>query len=65
MQDLRQRRFHSLTLNVAKDNPRALAFYQRHGFKPVADEPGCWSYPDDQGIWHQVVEPAWRMERDL
>jgi len=63
--DLSQRGFSILTLNVAKDNPRARALYERRGFVITSDEPGIWSYPDDKGIWHQVNEPAWRMEKPL
>lgn len=63
--DLVRRGFSSVTLNVAKDNIRAQKLYQRHGFRIVAHEPGRWSYPDENGEWHQVEEPAWRMEKRL
>ncbi|HTX78863.1 MAG TPA: N-acetyltransferase [Longilinea sp.] len=63
--DLRQRGFKLLTLNVAKDNPRAIKLYQCNGYRITAHEPGKWSYPDDRGDWHQMVEPAWRMEKNL
>jgi ribosomal protein S18 acetylase RimI-like enzyme len=64
-EDLIGRGFRWLTLNVARDNPRAHQFYLRHGFRVVAPEPGCWSYIDDKGRLQQVVEPAWRMEKPL
>lgn len=63
--DLIRRGFRSLTLNVAKDNPRARRLYEREGFRVVAHEPGEWSYPDHNGVWRNVVEPAWRMEKRL
>ncbi len=63
--DLKRRSFKTLTLNVAKDNPRAQELYKRLGFIVTSDEPGIWSYPDDKGIWHHVHEPAWRMEKNL
>lgn len=63
--DLRRRGFQYITLNVAKDNPRAAQLYERLGYKRVAHEPGCWSYQDDRGVWHSVQEPAWRMEKCL
>jgi len=63
--DLRERGFTHLTLNVAKDNPRAQQLYERHGYHRVAHEPGVWSYPDEKGAWHTVEEPAWRMEKVL
>jgi ribosomal protein S18 acetylase RimI-like enzyme len=64
-EDLRQRGFKSLTLNVAKDNPRAIELYRRNGYRIMAHEPGKWSYPDEGGEWHHMVEPAWRMEKRL
>lgn len=63
--DLRRRRFRSITLNVAKDNYAAARLYQRVGYVIVAHEPGIWSYADDDGIWHHMEEPAWRMEKRL
>lgn len=60
-----ENRFSRLTLNVAKDNPDALRLYRRLNFQIVAEEPGIWSYPDEQGIWHTVQEPSWRMEKLL
>lgn len=61
----RQQGFTYLTLNVAKDNLAAQRFYWRYGYRTVAHEPGVWSYPDQFGVWHQVEEPAWRMEKPL
>jgi len=63
--DLRARGFGSVTLNVAKDNIDAQRLYARRGYQRVAHEPGCWSYPDENGVWRSVEEPAWRMEKDL
>jgi ribosomal protein S18 acetylase RimI-like enzyme len=63
--DLRQRGFNSLTLNVAKDNPRARNLYERNHFHIVAHEPGRWTFQDETGGWRTVEEPAWRMERRL
>lgn len=63
--DLRTREFEFLTLNVAKDNRSAMRLYHRLGYQVVAHEPGIWSYPDENGIWHQMEEPAWRMEKKL
>lgn len=63
--DIIRRGFQYATLNVAKENVRAQMFYERHGYARVAHEPGNWSYPDEQGIWHYVEEPAWRMEKKL
>ncbi len=64
-EDLLGRGFIYVTLNVGKDNPRAQAFYKKHGFTVVASEPGRWSYIDQNGRVRDVVEPAWRMEKRL
>ncbi len=63
--DLVRRKFRFSTLNVARDNPDACRFYERHAYRVVAAEPGYWSYLDDQGMRHEVHEPAWRMEKRL
>ncbi len=60
-----QRGFRWVTLNVGKNNDRARRLYERHGYSIVADEPGRWSYTDELGNRRDVVEPAWRMEKDL
>ena len=59
--DLHSRGFHQVTLNVAKDNPRAIQFYKQHGFRVISEDPGDWSYPDHNGVWQDVHEPSWRM----
>lgn len=64
-EDLRERGFQYVTLNVARDNPRAQQLYIRRGYHVVAPEAGIWSYPDDKGAWHRVEEPAWRMEKSI
>lgn len=54
-----------LCLIVAKENHRAQRFYERNGYKIVADEPGNWNYRDEYGEIQQVHEPAWMMEKKL
>lgn len=63
--DLEARGFRVATLNVARQNPQARRFYERYGYRAVADEPGRWSYLDDLGQRQEVHEPAWRMEKVL
>jgi ribosomal protein S18 acetylase RimI-like enzyme len=63
--DLRRRQFRIITLNVAKDNFSAQRLYRRRGYYIVAHEAGIWSYPDQDGVWHHMEEPAWRMEKRL
>jgi ribosomal protein S18 acetylase RimI-like enzyme len=62
---LLSKHFTRITLNVAKDNLGAIRLYQRLDYHIVAEEPGVWSYPDDEGKWHTVIEPSWRMEKEL
>jgi ribosomal protein S18 acetylase RimI-like enzyme len=64
-QDLQKRKFRYAVLNVSKTNIRARALYERLGYEVIAHEPGVWSFQDDQGAWHSIEEPAWRMEKSL
>jgi ribosomal protein S18 acetylase RimI-like enzyme len=64
-QDLARRTFQLATLNVGRENSDARRFYERYGYRVVAEEPGRWSYVDDQGKRREVHEPAWRMEKHL
>ena len=63
--DLRARGFRRVTLNVAKDNPRARQLYERLGYRVVGEDPGQWSYEDHNGHRRFVSEPAWRMWKEL
>ena len=63
--DLRQRGFKFVTLNVAKDNPNAIHLYRRLGYKVIGSHAGKWSYTDHEGVTHHVDEPAWRMMKRI
>jgi ribosomal protein S18 acetylase RimI-like enzyme len=63
--ELVERRFSYATLNVGRDNPKAQRLYERLGYRVVAPEAGRWSYEDENGLRHEVNEPAWRMEKFL
>lgn len=63
--DLFQRGYRSVTLNVSRSNPDARRLYERLGYRVVADEPGRWSYVDQHGQRQHVHEPSWRMEKSL
>ncbi len=63
--DLRERGFQWTTLNVARENRRAQRLYLRQGYRISAPEAGQWSYQDEAGMWHHMVEPAWRMQKRL
>jgi len=63
--DLLARKFQRVCLNVVKTNWRARNLYERHGYHVLFADPGEWSYQDNLGIWHDVKEAAWRMEKSL
>ncbi|MDY6866296.1 MAG: GNAT family N-acetyltransferase [Chloroflexota bacterium] len=63
--DLDRRGFKFVTLNVAKDNPKALRLYRRLGYRIIGSRPGIWSYTDNEGRVQYVEEPAWRMMKRL
>ena len=63
--DLKNRGFRHITLNVGKENADARRFYERFGYRVIAAEPGIWSYVDHNGHQRQVREPSWRMEKAL
>lgn len=63
--DLVKRGFRSVTLNVSRENEGARRLYERLGYRVVGGDPGRWSYIDEKGIRHDVVEPAWRMAKIL
>jgi len=64
-QDLTERGYRWVTLNVGKENPAAQRFYERLGYRVIAEEPGRWSYIDDKHRRRDVFEPAWRMEKKI
>jgi ribosomal protein S18 acetylase RimI-like enzyme len=64
-QDLIEKNFSFLCLNVARSNERALALYQRCGYTIIGPDPGVWAYQDEKGDWVHMEEPAWRMEKRL
>lgn len=63
--DLIHRCFHRVCLNVIQTNHRARQFYQRYGYQVLGPDAGIWNYQDNDGLWHTMEEPAWRMEKEL
>lgn len=57
--------FTHLRLNVERSNEMARRFYERHGFFVYGTDPGVWDFRDHHGVWHQRVEPAWKMIKTL
>jgi ribosomal protein S18 acetylase RimI-like enzyme len=64
-QDLIQRGFHEVTLNVAEDNEGALRLYQRLGYKVLKKISGKWSFYDEKGKLQNMVEPGYRLIKIL
>jgi ribosomal protein S18 acetylase RimI-like enzyme len=63
--ELLQRHFRTAVIAAAKDNPRAREMYERRGYQVFAEDPGLWSYRDDQGREVKVEEPAWLLQKSL
>lgn len=56
-----RRGFSEIFLNVAVNNPRAVAFYRRNGFGIVREEEARWSYIDPRGRQHDEHELSYLM----
>jgi ribosomal protein S18 acetylase RimI-like enzyme len=63
--DLLKQNFEIVTLNVSKENPAALRFYKNHGYKVIAHEPGRWFFFDHLGKRREVIDPSWRLEKNI
>lgn len=64
-QDLRQRKFQRAVIAVAKENEAALRLYKRLGYRVFAEDPGNWSYIDDEGELRHIFEPSFLLDKDL
>lgn len=60
-EDLKNRGFSSIRLNVARNNIKARRLYERSGYRVIGSDPGVWNYQDQNGNWQTVKEPAWKM----
>lgn len=63
--DLVQRGFQELTLNVSKENPDAIRLYQRLGYRVLKHISGSWSYFDEKGKLQHEVDPGYRLIKTL
>jgi ribosomal protein S18 acetylase RimI-like enzyme len=64
-EQLLRRGYSIVRLNVAQDNPKARALYERRGYEVIGYSPGVWQYQDDEGAWQTMREPAWKMLKRL
>ena len=63
--DLAQRGYQQVTLNVVGTNKIAQEFYKNLGYRVIGKDPGQWSYYDDHNVLRRVNEPGWQMLKDL
>lgn len=62
---LNAKHYTSVSIAVAKENPRARKLYQRHGFQVYGEDPGKWKYRDHTGKIRVMNEPCWLLEKTL
>ncbi len=63
--DLRERDFNEITLNVDRNNLDALRLYRNLGYLVVGKDPGRWSYQDENNVLREVEEPGWRLLKKM
>mgnify|MGYP002409344903 FL=1 len=59
------RKIDIIVLNCARSNQRSRSFYEKNGFVVVRNDPGKWSYIDDEGKIREETNPAWVMRKKL
>lgn len=64
-EELMERGYKRAIIAVAQDNQDARRLYERNGYSIFRDDPGEWSFIDDQGMPQYVSEPAYLMEKEL
>lgn len=62
---LRRGNFQRALIGVAKDNSDALRLYQRLGYRKISEDPGEWSFIDDENEIRKIVEPTFILEKYL
>lgn len=60
-----ERGFRKVLIAVSMENDKARRLYQRLGYRVVGEDPGEWTYVDDEGNLREVHEPAFLMEKHL
>lgn len=59
------RHFQRVVISVAKNNGRALRFYQNLGYWIFMDDPGEWSFLDHRNKVQHISEPAFILHKTL
>ncbi|MCK5646028.1 MAG: GNAT family N-acetyltransferase [Anaerolineales bacterium] len=62
---LRRGNFQRALIGVAKDNSDALRLYERLGYRIISEDPGEWSFIDDENEVRKIVEPTFILEKYL
>jgi ribosomal protein S18 acetylase RimI-like enzyme len=62
---LRDRGYSQAVIAVAQENQDALRLYKRLGYSIFDEDPGLWSYVDDEGQVKSVSEPAFLLQKHL
>jgi ribosomal protein S18 acetylase RimI-like enzyme len=62
---LKKRGHKRAIIAVAQHNQDARRLYERHGYSVFREDPGEWSFIDDQGLPQYISEPAYLMEKQL
>ncbi len=62
---LRERGYQRAIISVAQQNDRARRLYERHGYIVFGEDPGRWTYEDDQGNIRSIHEPAYLLQKRL
>ena len=63
--ELINRGFSCVVLNVSKSNLHALRYYLKSGYLVEGDDPGKWSYTDQYGNHIEVNDPSWKLQKTL
>jgi ribosomal protein S18 acetylase RimI-like enzyme len=50
--------YRQVAIAAAKENARARKLYEKLGYHAIAEDPGEWSYVDDEGRVQSISEPA-------
>jgi len=62
---LQERGYQRAIISVARRNDRARRLYERHGYVVFGEDPGRWTYEDEQGRIRSIHEPAYLLQKRL
>jgi ribosomal protein S18 acetylase RimI-like enzyme len=63
--ELVRRGFQMAVISTSKSNNSARQLYERHGYRIFMEDPGEWSFNDENGLLQQVTDPCWVLEKRL